>query len=360
MLKLAPPALDGVGLVYSPPIGRRPFDGNIDPSANGLMLLPDGRAVAGGKEGVIYLLDRNNHGRLEGVSERPVATLRRDRRLRAHRLRGDLGHGVWDGGRTESRLFVWDRRANLTRFRLHPRRYVGPMTVRLVSFDRDPADPPNELTGGPTVSSAGSDLESAVVWAATTFGNANATFNSALRAYPGGNKSTQVRIELYNSDAADGDALGLFTKFAPPVAANGMVYVPTAAGVHDNAAYSGSVVAYGFTCQQDGGALVDIEAENTKGPRKRLSQDFVVTNRGDGVLPGPFALAFDALVRGVDVDLGRPDDLRGAGGLSYVLAEKAPAWLQPGESVRFKASYSGADSGVGSEVVRFLFGRGGL
>ncbi len=360
VLKLAPPALTVLDW-FTPSNWVDLFDGNIDPSANGLMLLPDGRAVAGGKEGVIYLLDRNNLGRLEGSPNGPLQRFDATDGCGLTDCAQTLGTAFWDGGLDESRLFVWDRRDNLRAFAYTSDGMFGPTPYVVTSFDTGPADPPNELmTGGPTVSSAGADLESAVVWAVTTFGNANDQFQlGTLRAYRGKQVDAGQDPELYNSDAADGDALGLFTKFAPPVAANGMVYVPTAAGVHDNAAYSGSVVAYGFTCQQDGGALVDIAAGNTKGPRKRLSQDFVVTNTGDGALPGPFALAFDALGPGASVSNSDGQTSCAApAGMPYVLAEKAPAWLQPGESVRFKASYSGADSGVGSEAVRFLFGRG--
>jgi hypothetical protein len=81
------------------------------------------------------------------------------------------------------------------------------------------------MTGGPSVSANRSEVASGIVWVVTTQstrsgGRAPGTLR-ALRA-------SDVSQEIYNSDMNNArDALGDFTKFAPPVVANGRVCVPT-------------------------------------------------------------------------------------------------------------------------------------
>jgi hypothetical protein len=80
-------------------------------------------------------------------------------------------------------------------------------------------------TGGPSVSANGSDVSSGIVWAVTT--EATRTGGQApgtLRAF----RASNVSQEIYNSDMDSArDTLGNFTRMAPPVVANGKVYVPT-------------------------------------------------------------------------------------------------------------------------------------
>jgi len=63
------------------------------------------------------------------------------------------------------------------------------------------------------------------VWAVTTASTrSGGGAPGTLRAF----RASDVSAEIYNSDMNNGrDALGDFTKFAPPVVANGKVYVPT-------------------------------------------------------------------------------------------------------------------------------------
>ena len=81
------------------------------------------------------------------------------------------------------------------------------------------------MTGGPSVSANGSDVASGIVWAATTESTKSGGLApGTLRAF----RASNVSQEIYNSDMNSArDALGDFTKFAPPVVANGKVYVPT-------------------------------------------------------------------------------------------------------------------------------------
>jgi hypothetical protein len=78
-------------------------------------------------------------------------------------------------------------------------------------------------------------VSTGIVWAVTT--DATRTGGQSpgtLRAF----RASDVSQELYNSDMnAERDELGMFTRMAPPVVANGKVYVGT---------FSNKVVQYGL------------------------------------------------------------------------------------------------------------------
>jgi hypothetical protein len=112
---------------------------------------------------------------------------------------------------------VWDRRDVLRAYNFVNKRFVTtPAAVATVK--------PGQ-TGGPTVSANGGDVDSGIVWAVTTQSTRSGGLNpGTLRAF----RASDVRQEIYNSDMNNArDSLGAFTKFAPPVVANGKVYVPT-------------------------------------------------------------------------------------------------------------------------------------
>ena len=81
------------------------------------------------------------------------------------------------------------------------------------------------MTGGPSISANGSAVGSGIVWAVTTQSTrSGGRAPGTLRAF----RASDVSQEIYNSDMNHArDAVGDFTKFAPPVVANGKVYVPT-------------------------------------------------------------------------------------------------------------------------------------
>src|SRR5204862_3737306 len=81
------------------------------------------------------------------------------------------------------------------------------------------------MPGGPSVSANGSEVASGIVWAVTTQSTSSGGLApGTLRAF----RASDVSQEIYNSDMNHArDALGDFTKFAPPVVANGKVYVAT-------------------------------------------------------------------------------------------------------------------------------------
>jgi hypothetical protein len=190
---------------------------NIDMSAGGVTLIPNSQLMfSGGKEGVIFLLNRNDMGRLEGAAGGPLQRFQASHGCGQNDCAQTLGTAFWRR-QSDGMLYVWDRRDVLRAYRFVDDRFVTtPAAVSAIKPG---------MTGGPTVSANGAEVESGIVWAVTTAstrsgGRAPAT----LRAF----RASDVSQEIYNSDINKArDGAGDFTKFAPPVVANGKVYVPT-------------------------------------------------------------------------------------------------------------------------------------
>ena len=200
---------------------------NIDMSAGGVTLIPNSPLLfAGGKEGVIFLLNRDDMGKLEGSAGGPLQKFRATKGCGRKDCAQTLGTAFWRR-RYDGMLYVWDRQDVLRAYHFVNDRFVTtPAAVSAVN---------PSMTGGPSVSANGSDVGSGIVWAVTTQSTrSGGVAPGTLRAF----RAADVRQEIYNSDMHHArDALGDFTKFAPPVVANGKVYVPT---------QSKAVVVYGL------------------------------------------------------------------------------------------------------------------
>ncbi|PYQ68939.1 MAG: hypothetical protein DMG01_30000 [Acidobacteria bacterium] len=173
-------------------------------------------AFAGGKEGVIFLLNRNDMGKLEGAAGGPLQRFQATEGCGQKDCAQTLGTAFWSR-QNDGMLYVWDRQDVLRAYHFVNGRFVTtPAAVSAVKPG---------MTGGPTVSANGSDVASGIVWAVTTQSTRSGGLAPAtLRAF----RAADVRQEIYNSDMNHArDALGDFTKFAPPVVANGKGYVPT-------------------------------------------------------------------------------------------------------------------------------------
>ena len=206
---------------------------NIDMSAGGVTLIPNSPLMfAGGKEGVIFLLNRNDMGKLEGAAGGPLQRFQATEGCGQKDCAQTLGTAFWSR-QNDGMLYVWDRRDVLRAYRFVNDRFLTtPAAVSAVKPG---------MTGGPSVSANGSDVGSGIVWAVTTRSTQSGGLApGTLRAF----RAADVRHEIYNSDMNRArDSLGDFTKFAPPVVANGKVYVPT---------QSSAVAVYGLL---DGGLL---------------------------------------------------------------------------------------------------------
>ncbi len=201
---------------FTPKIWPYLYRGDLDISASGPLLLPGSeQLVAGGKEGVLYLLGQSNLGGLrDGSSTDQIQQFHATDGCHFTNCSQTLNLAFLDRG-SDSRLFVWDRHDALRSFSFNGTRLqtsplaVGPLT--------------SEMIGGITVSANGSIRGTAIVWASTAAAPADYdVVPGTLRAYD----ADDITHELWNSDTnASRDVLGGFTKFASPVVANGRVYM---------------------------------------------------------------------------------------------------------------------------------------
>ena len=314
ILKFAPRSLKVIDW-FTPANHEFLFLENIDLSAGGVTLIPNSQLMfAGGKEGVIYLLNREAMGKLEGENSKPIQRFKATNGCGQKDCAQTLGTAFW-ARKNDGVLYVWDRLDALNAYAFVNQRFIT--TPSAVSKEKP------GMNGGPSVSANGSDVGSGIVWGATTQSKKNGGLApGTLRAFP----ASDVGQELYNSDMNSArDALGDFTKFAPPVVANGKVYVPT---------QSKAVVVYGLLCGKDVSSLVQLKTgRRSAGESNSYLQAISVRNTSTHAIGGPFDIAVDNLTSGMTLtNATGVTSCEEAAGSPVVRANDAPLWLLPGAS----------------------------
>ena len=187
----------------------------------GPLLTSTGWVIAGGKEGVIYLMDHRNLGHSRSDDGQVLQHFQA------------IGYGIYS-------MAYWDRRGGPI---LYLRATGGALKAFKIGtnyFQTTPISQAPFTAGlpldGMAVSANGSDAYSGIMWlTSTTNGNENGP--GTLHAF----NALDLSKELWNSDRnAARDSLGTLGKFAAPTVANGKVYVAT---------FSGSLMVYGLLSQ---------------------------------------------------------------------------------------------------------------
>ncbi|MBV8895692.1 MAG: hypothetical protein JO051_04205 [Acidobacteriaceae bacterium] len=189
------------------------FEHDQDLGATAPMLFPDSNLVVGaGKEGVVFVVDRDNMGHLEGKDAGSV------QRFAATPQSYEIHSAALWTGSPNPVLYVWGWKDFLKGFRFHDGRFeTEPFSSSTFG---------SEYPGGSiTVSSDGNKSGTGIVWATTT------KLNSIVHVVPGALRAfdaMDLTRELWDSDENPGrDALGNLAKFEAPVVADGRVYVAT-------------------------------------------------------------------------------------------------------------------------------------
>jgi hypothetical protein len=314
VLKFAPRSLKLIDW-FTPRNHEFLFLQNIDMSAGGVTLIPNSQLMfAGGKEGVIFLLNRETMGKLEGESAEPLQRFKATDGCGQKDCAQTLGTAFW-ARKDDGVLYVWDRNDVLKAYDFVNERFV---TTPSAAGKEKPG-----MNGGPSVSANGSDAGSGIVWAATTQSRKSGGLApGTLRAF----LASDIGQELYSSDRnAARDALGDFTKFAPPVVANGKVYVP---------AQSKAVVVYGLLCGRDVSPLVQVQTgERSAGENETYVQPITVRNTSTHAIGGPFEIVVDNPTSGATLtNATSATSCAEPAGSLVARATGAPLWLLPGAS----------------------------
>ncbi|MGE3507816.1 MAG: PA14 domain-containing protein, partial [Vicinamibacterales bacterium] len=196
--------------------------------AQGPLLIPNTNLMVGGsKLGRLYVVDRTNMGGVGTTNDNQI--VQSFQASSANRMNGVPAY--WDSPDFGPVIYYWASGDPLKAFRLVNGR-----------FDTTPISQgtllaPSGMPGGVlTLSANGTTPGSGIVWSAmSNLGNANpSTQPGIVRAFDAAN----LTRELWNSEQnAARDRLGNFSKFSPPIVANGKVYVAT---------FSNKLVAYGL------------------------------------------------------------------------------------------------------------------
>ena len=253
-------------------------DEDQDLGAAGVFLIPErGNLIGGGKDGILYNLDKNNLGKDSwnpqfnlpfvatylpnaptGAAGLPTTTVpnpnwpivNRDRNLPGQTPGGKSHHihgtPVYMERATGGIVYVWGENERLKAYNFDF------ATKRIVSFRAQGTqiasgnmDAPGGMPGGRlVVSSNGTAAGTGVVWGVyPTQGNANSeVVHGALVAYHATTVLNGGKLkQLFHSDANPANNMGNFAKYSTPVVANGKVYVGT---------FSNKVVQYGLVAQK--------------------------------------------------------------------------------------------------------------
>ena len=187
-------------------------DDDLDFGSNGPILVPGTNfLIAGGKAGIVALLDRTDMGSQALDSDALQFFV-------AVPSEGEAitNAALWN--RPDGPvLYIWGDDGVLREFQMQNGLFnTSPVTVNNTAQNALPYS-------GMTVSSNAFVPESGIFWA-TSVASGDLPAAGTLRAFD----ATNVSLELWNSDMQGSrDTLGSFTKFANPTVVNGKVYVPT-------------------------------------------------------------------------------------------------------------------------------------
>ncbi|HEV2397944.1 MAG TPA: IPT/TIG domain-containing protein [Candidatus Sulfotelmatobacter sp.] len=232
LLKLATPGLSVFD--YFTPFNQQTFDSvDLDLASGGVTLLPDSAgtaqhphiAIACGKNGTVYVLDRDNLGHFNSTSDSQVI----------QELPVLIGGTQWDGSSYIENCFstgsYWQGNIYFVGITDAVKRFTfnnGQMSTSAASQTAATYAFPGAT---PVISANGST--NGILWAVENAGTqgSDRAGTAVLHAY-----DAITLGELYNTTQASGDAVGPYVKFAVPTVANGKVYVGT----------QNSVAAYGL------------------------------------------------------------------------------------------------------------------
>jgi hypothetical protein len=195
-------------------------NGDIDLGSAGLLLIPGTTlAFSGGKQGTLYLLNRDNMGGLSGSTTADTNIIQ-SFSLGARQIHGGA---VWWDGPDGSYAYIQGAADYLRQFKFD---WTAGMFL-LPSYAQGPVAAASGQPGGMlAVSADATNAGTGIVWASHNLvGNANQQVRPGiLRAY----NAQNITHELWNSEQLSArDTVGNFAKFVPPTVANGKVYLAT-------------------------------------------------------------------------------------------------------------------------------------
>lgn len=238
--------------------------------------------VGGGKEGVLYVLDPATLGHQSGVPDTSYSTAVQagngggfQAGTYTWNANGDPNawqtfqaaqwhiHGspvIWKGP-DSLRIYVWSEQDYLVSYPLDPSTGKFNPAGKMQSDVRSPGD---AMPGGIlAISATGSVKDTGIVWATLPKSDAwNPTTPpyGTLYAFD----ALNLTPHIWSSDDHPADNLGLYSKFVPPMIADGQVYVSSYADANPNG--KGRLLVYGRQCSAACGTGLECNHGQCKAP----------------------------------------------------------------------------------------------
>ncbi len=258
---------------------------DLDFGATEVMLIPNSNyAVTGGKDGNLYLLNRDTMGGYNPNTNAIQQTINLGNNSALH---SSLGYYK---SLSNEFIYTWSENAPLNGFLFDRTSHTFNLQAPLTG----PAGPMGYNGALLAVSSNGSDDSTAILWAShAAIGDANQTTRPGIvRAF----SAVDLTREIWNSSMDPADDPGNYAKFVCPTIANGKVYM---------ASFSNKLVVYG---------LVKKAAPDCVSLNIALNKSASASSVENATLPA--SNAFDGLVstrwsslysdpQNIDVDLGQ-------------------------------------------------------
>lgn len=272
-----------------------------DLSGSGFTLLPGTNLLlGGGKEGVLYLLNKDNLGHKVSNDSQIVQKIPESG---GHVMGGPV---YWKSPGAGPLVYNWSEDDYLKAYRLSGGKLVT------TPFAQGQVVSPGHPGGSLTVSANGSTSKTGIVWASmpTDVDGIHGLVAGILRAF-----DAETLQEIWNSDQnAARDRVGNLMKFVPPVVAKGRVYLPS----HDNAVHVYGLLASDFTLAVSPGGR-NVQADS--------SATFTVSVGAQGSFTGGVTLSAGGAPAGATVSFN-PQSISGAG--TSTMTVKIPASVTSG------------------------------
>ncbi len=248
--------------------------GDQDLGSAGVFLIPErGNLIGGGKDGILYNLNKDNLGKhswdpqfnlpfvatylpnapngaaglpttTQANPDWPIVKLNRNLHTQTPTGKSIHIHGtpVYLETAAQGIVYLWGENERLKAYNYDfaTKRITGFRGQGTQFASGKDMPPPGGMPGGRlVVSSNGTVANTGVVWGTYPVqGDANANVvPGALVAYDATKLNNGMLRQLFHSDAKPADKMGAFAKYSTPVVANGKVYVGT---------FSNKVVQYGL------------------------------------------------------------------------------------------------------------------
>jgi hypothetical protein len=259
---------------------------------NPLLVPNTNLVIGGGKEGVLYVVDRTNMGHVRASDNGQI--VQSFQASSSGRMNGSPV--FWNGPNYGPAIYVWPAGDPLKVYKFASGTFVTPATAQSTALA------PGGMPGGNlSISANAGSAGTGILWATLSRGgDANhAPQPGVLRAYDASN----ITRELWNSEQnATRDRLANFSKFASATIADGKVFVPT---------LSSRLVVYGLLSPSAGNTapVVDAGANQTIILPANATLTGTATDDGNPVPPGALTVTWSLANGPAAVTFGTPNAL---------------------------------------------------